>query len=67
MAHRDAMPCMTPSGGVGMQHLPYPKEAYEYDDDVSLEAVDAIRRSVGIDFSSPEFVSIDRFGNAINA
>lgn len=67
MAMKDPKLTAGSNGAAGKERLPYPKEAYEYDDDVTVEAVEQIRRKVGIDFSAPEWVTVDGFGQVIHA
>ncbi len=45
----------------------FPKEAYDYADDVTEEAVQKLRESVGIDFSNEVWKTIDGFGRVIHA
>lgn len=52
------------AAGVGKK---FPAEAYEYEDDVSQEAVEHLRREVGTDFSGPEWEVVDGFGRVIHA
>lgn len=40
----------------------FPPEAYDYADEVTYEAAEALRKKVGIDFNSEEWEVIDGYG-----
>ena len=67
MAQREPKPTAGANGGMAKERLPYPKEAYDYQDDVTVEAIVDLRRRVGIDFTAPEWVTVDGFGQVIHA
>ena len=67
MAHREPKLAAGANGASGKERLPCPKEAFDYDDDVTVEAIENLRSRVGIDFAAPEWVTVDGFGQVIHA
>lgn len=43
----------------------FPEEAYKYNEDVTKEAVDQLRKAANIDLSTDEWEVIDGFGQVI--
>ena len=54
---------MTVSGA----YTRFPKEAYDYNDDVRTEVVEEIRRERGIEASAEEWEVVDGFGQVVYA
>lgn len=62
MGNRQPMP-----QAYGRNGKQFPPEAYEFDTEVSPEAIQELREKIGIDFESDEWEVVDGFGRVLPA
>ncbi len=63
MAQRAKAPAMT-AGGVNHR---FPPEAFDYNDDVTAEALKVIRSKFGVDVNNKKWTVVDGLGQVVNA
>lgn len=61
---------LVPSAGKTLSPItgqPYPKEAYDFTDEISADAIAKLRKQIGVDYAADEWETIDGLGQVVDA